>query len=85
MEQNKKDILTIEESWEQIIAFSKEKLSLHQIAFEIGVDYDTLKKHVATIALEKKVLEGNLTAIQIKENIQNASDFADIKAAVWEL
>jgi len=85
MEQNKKDILTIEESWEQIMEFSKEKLSLHQISFEISVDYDTLKKHVATIALEKKILEGNLTAIQIKENIQNASDFAQIKADVWEL
>lgn len=83
--ENPAELLIIEESWEQILALSKDKMSLHQIAFEIGVKPVTLKKYVSIVALEKKVLEGNITAIQIQENLNDAVNFQKIKKSVWDL
>lgn len=79
------ELLIIEENWEQIVSFSKDKMALHQIAFEIGVKPLVLKKYVSIIALEKKVLEGNITAIQIQENLNDAVNFQKIKKSVWDL
>lgn len=85
MTEDKNEIQTIEEEWQTIHDLSKEKVSLLQISFEIGVNYDTLKKHVKKIALEKQVISGNITAIQISAKLDEASEFAQIKKGVWEL
>jgi len=85
MVEDKSEILIIEESWEQINELSKDKMPLQQISFEIGVNYDTLKKYVKKIALEKQVISGNITAIQVSEKLDDAIEFANIKKSVWEL
>lgn len=83
MVEDKSEIQIIEESWQDVVSMSKDKMSLLQISFEIGVNYDTLKKHASKIALEQKVLDGSITAIQLQKNLTDASEFEEIKKQVW--
>lgn len=85
MIEDKSEILIIEESWQQIADLSKDNISLQQIAFEIGVNYETIKKHVLKIALEKQAIGGNVTAVQTQIKLNDATEFEAIKKRVWEL